>query len=59
MVIEKPIWDDYVELWPEEDDPDYDGVHAGGIKGIRNDAPPEVVEAFKEYLRVEASGVKQ
>ena len=20
MVIEKPIWDDYVELWPEEDE---------------------------------------
>ena len=42
---------DYLELYPYSDDPDYDGIHDGGYKGLRPDAPPEAVEAYARFCR--------
>ncbi len=39
----------YIEFYPEEDEPDFDGVHFGGIKGIRRDAPDNIKALFKKY----------
>lgn len=35
---------DWIEWYPTEDDEDYDGVHDGGIKGAKKNAPPEIKE---------------
>lgn len=40
---------DYLEYYPEEDEPDFDGVHFGGMKGLRSDAPESAIKAWKEY----------
>lgn len=39
----------YLEFYPFEDDPDYDGIHSGGIKGIRDDAPDDAKSAFLKF----------
>ena len=44
------FWD-YVIFWPEEDDKDFDGIHYGGIKAIRGDAPESAKEAFARYQK--------
>lgn len=53
----KEFWD-YLEFYPEEDDADFDGVHYGGIKGIRPDAPPEAKIAFQEHMEKISNGNK-
>ncbi|MCC8196256.1 MAG: hypothetical protein LIO49_05565 [Ruminococcus sp.] len=54
----KPIWWDYVIWYPCDDDPNYDGIHDGGIKGLRDDAPEEVKEEFNRDMKLERSGIK-
>lgn len=44
----KAFWD-YLDFYPEEDEEGFDGIHDGGIKGIRDDAPDEAKKAFAEY----------
>lgn len=44
----KAFWD-YLDFYPEEDEEGFDGIHDGGIKGIRDDAPGEAKKAFAEY----------
>lgn len=46
----KDFWD-YLLFYPEEDEEGYDGVHNGGIKGIRTDAPAEAVKAYERYVQ--------
>ncbi len=58
MTMLKPIWWDYIIRYPYEDEPDYDGIHDGEIKGLRNDAPEEVKEEFNRYLEIVRSGIK-
>ena len=41
----------YIEFYPDEDEPDFDGVHYGGIKGISEDAPESARKAFAEYQK--------
>lgn len=57
-MIEKPTWLKYALYYPEEDEDGYDGVHAGGIKGIREDAPDEVKREFKKYNEIISKGIK-
>lgn len=40
----------YIIRYPTSLDEGYDGVHDGGIKGLKPDAPKEVVEEFKRYI---------
>lgn len=55
------FWE-YLEFYPDEDEPDFDGVHCGGIKGISDDAPESAKKAFEEYQRkkeeLEKQGIK-
>ena len=44
-------WFDYLIYCPAYDEEDFDGVHYGGIKGIREDAPDDVKKEFKEFMR--------
>ncbi|MCI5592495.1 MAG: hypothetical protein PUG56_02020 [Ruminococcus sp.] len=38
MMLEPNFWD-YLVFSPYEDELNYDGIHDGGIKGIKEDAP--------------------
>ena len=49
----------YIEFYPDEDEPDFDGVHYGGIKGISEDAPESARKAFAEYQKEQERFVKQ
>lgn len=53
----KEFWD-YLEFYPEEDEEDFDGVHYGGIRGIKPDAPLEAMEAYQEYMNRRDPGAK-
>lgn len=45
----KDFWN-FLEFFPDEAEAGFDGVHHGGIKGIRDDAPVEAKEAFQAYM---------
>lgn len=47
----KDFWD-YVEMYPDEDEPNFDGVHYGGIKGLSDKAPDSAKKAFAEYNEI-------
>ena len=57
----KDFWD-YLECYPHEDEEDYDGIHDGGIKGIRSDAPDSAKKAYEEFKKIDddakAKGIK-
>ena len=57
----KAFWD-YIEYYPNEDEDGYDGIHSGGIKGIREDAPQEAKQSFNEFVKevneAKANGIK-
>lgn len=48
----------YLEFYPDEDEPGFDGIHYGGIKGIAPDAPNTAMEAFNEYQKAISGGIK-
>ncbi|MCD8042453.1 MAG: hypothetical protein LUH10_05255 [Tannerellaceae bacterium] len=56
------LFDKYIIFYPDEDEPDFDGVHYGGIKGTREDAPESAKKAFEEYQaelkEAEKNGIK-
>ena len=41
----------YLEYYPYDDDPNYDGIHSGGIKGIKPDAPETAKKAFEKFQK--------
>ena len=53
----KDFWN-YLEYYPYKDEPDYDGIHSGGIKGLVEDAPETAKEAFKKFQKMEAEAKK-
>ena len=48
----KSFWD-YLEYYPEEDEEGFDGVHYGGVKGIRADAPQEAKKEYEKWREEE------
>ncbi len=48
----KDFWD-YVEFYPGEGEPGFDGVHTDGIKGLTKDAPESARKAYAAYMRME------
>ena len=48
-------WMEYAVFYPCEGEEGYDGVHDGDVKGIRDDAPPEIVKVYEKYLADEKS----
>jgi hypothetical protein len=61
-MIAEPIFWDYLEFYPYSDETGYDGVHDGGIKGIKDNAPNDAKEAFEKYQKeqeeLEKQGIK-
>ena len=53
---------DYVEYYPNEDEPGFDGVHYGGMKGLKSGVPESAVTAWNNYIEMEkeaeAQGIK-
>ena len=47
----KEFWD-YIEYYPEEDEPGFDGIHYGGIKGLNENAPDSAKKAFAKYIEI-------
>lgn len=47
--VEK-FWD-YLLFYPEEDEEGFDGIHFGGIKGIKSDVPGDIREAYENYMK--------
>lgn len=52
-------WMNYIELYPDEDEEGFDGVHYGGIKCLSADAPEKEKAAYQRYLKEEAEAKKQ
>lgn len=50
MMLKPNFWD-YLVFFPYEDELNYDGIHDGGIKGIKEDAPDWAKKAYEEYLK--------
>lgn len=52
----------YTEDYPSRGEPGFDGVHDGGIKGLKPGAPDSAVKAYKKYQKMmrkaEREGVK-
>ena len=51
-------WLEYAEYYPEEDEPGFDGVHYGGVKGVKADAPEWAKKAYEEDQRMQREGIK-
>ena len=41
---------EYLIYFPEEDSPEFDGIHYGGIKGISEKAPESAKTAYAAYM---------
>lgn len=54
----KDFWD-YLLFYPEEDEEGFDGIHFGGISGMKENAPDEAVKAYEEYMRLQKEGKKK
>lgn len=54
----KDFWD-YVEYYPDEDEPDFDGIHYGGIKGLSTKAPESAQKAYERYLEMVKKAEKE
>lgn len=52
------FWE-YVLFYPDEDETFFDGVHYGGIRGLRKDAPAEAVEAYESYIKQQERNKEQ
>ena len=57
-IMLKPRWLEYAIFYPSKDEEGYDGVHDGGIKGVRDDTPDDIKKEFEEYLRETRNGLK-
>lgn len=55
--IVKSFWD-FLEYYPESDEEGYDGIHDGGIKGIRPDAPDKAKVDYEKWLDMKAEAEK-
>ena len=50
---------DYVEMYPDEDEPGFDGVHYGGWKGLIPGAPDSAVKAWQKFILMEKEAESQ
>lgn len=48
----------WIEWYPSEGDEGYDGVHDGGIKGAKENAPFEIKKEIDEMKRNIESGIR-
>lgn len=50
-------WLDYAEFYPHKGEKGYDGEHDGGVKGLTEDAPADVVRQFEAWKKAQKNGV--
>lgn len=43
---------EYMEFYPDEDEPGFDGIHYGEFKCLSDDAPESARKAFEEYEKI-------
>ena len=53
----KEFWD-YLEFYAYEGEEGFDGIHDGGIKGIRVDAPESAKKAYAKWAEEEERNKK-
>ncbi len=51
-------WMQYIVCYPCSDEEGFDGIHDGGWKGVRDDAPDEAKQAFQKFLEEEKENLK-
>lgn len=51
-------WLDYAVFYPAPGEPGFDGVHYGGVKGVKPDAPAWAKKKFEERAEAEKQGYK-
>lgn len=56
--IDTGEWLAYAEYYPDIDEKGYDGVHAGGVKGLKPDAPEWAKKAYDAVKKAEKKGFK-
>lgn len=49
----------YIEYYPQDDEPGFDGVHYGGYKGLKPGAPDSAVEAWARYVAMMKEAEKE
>ncbi len=49
----------YMECYPYFDEPGYDGIHNGGWKCLKKNAPKKAKEAYEKYLKMEEEAKKK
>ena len=54
----RSFWD-YLGYYPDEDEPGFDGIHYGGIKGLRKDATESARKSYKRYLEMTQKAQKE
>lgn len=51
MIDRMALFRDYLIFYPEEDEEGFDGVHYGGVKNIKEEAPQSAKEEFAKYMK--------
>jgi hypothetical protein len=50
---------EYIEYYPYSDEEGYDGIHDGGWKGLREDAPEKAKKAYEKFRKMEEEAKKK
>lgn len=58
MLMITADWRKYAIEYPMSDEPGYDGVHDGGYKGIREDAPEHIKRAYEAEMKMREEALK-
>lgn len=43
----------WFEYYPDEDEEDYDGIHNGGVKGLKKNAPKDIRKLYSDIVKAE------
>lgn len=48
----------WLEYYPDEDEEGFDGVHYGGVRGLKKDAPADMCNLYNDIVKSEKDGLK-
>lgn len=43
----------WFEYYPDEDEEDFDGIHYGGVKGLKKDTPKDIRKIYNDIMKAE------
>lgn len=58
MVSSNLDWMEYAVFYAYADEEDYDGVHNGGLKGMKDDAPEWAKKMYDEFAKKVLRGIR-